>query len=351
MHPKSVLKYTTSANRSLFALNATMLLSVLLGLSFSIRYIENYANGPFIVDADELESLTAQKEPRKYFLSVSGADAVDTGYQYVTSSRNKYTNATTETGRSSFYVLLTANRVRDALLIKAPSEQKATTYTGFLEAIPEDLRNSLMRELKLSPEAFDAQFHPFMLTADRDFRLLGHLSFGLAFLMSGLAIWNLSKCSIRWKSPLNHPGCKSFHQHGAIEDVVKRIDLELSGGAKYFGQIHLTESWLISSYFYKLSFVSLQDCDWIYLKTTQHSVWFIPTVKVFAVIVKARDGSEIEAAMKEPQAGELLKELAAKAPWAIFGFSEKLEAVWKNERHAFHAAVDERKVAWLKTQG
>lgn len=351
MQSKSVLGYVESSNRSLFWLNVAALLTVLIGLGANARYLKNYASGPFVVNADELDSLTAQKEPRKYFLTVSGADAVDTGYQYVTSSKNKYTNTTTETGRSSFYILLSANRVRDALLIKVPSGDKKTTYTGFLEEIPEKLRESLLQDLKMSQQTFDEQFHPFMLNAERDFRLIGHFLIGIALSLSVWAIWNLTKWINRRKAPFSHPGCKSFSEHGVVEDVVKSIDSELSRGAKRFGQIDLTESWLINKYLFKLSILSLQDCDWAYLKTTQHSVWFIPTTKVFAVVVKPRYGPEVEATMKEAQAGELLNELAAKAPWAILGFSEKLAEAWSKEREVFHATVNERKVAWLKSQG
>ena len=83
---------------------------------------------------------------------------------------------------------------------------------------------------------------------------------------------------------------------------------------------------------------------------TQNYLWFIPTVKNHALMIKTRFSDDLEIGMNDAQAKEILEAISLKAPWAYAGFNEKLAEAWENEREAFHAAVADRKEHWLKSQ-
>ena len=70
---------------------------------------------------------------------------------------------------------------------------------------------------------------------------------------------------------------------------------------------------------------------------------FIPTGKTYAAIIKGRHRQQIEMPMSDKQVGQLIAELSSKAPWAYFGYDQKLANEWNRDFGKVVAAVDSRR--------
>jgi hypothetical protein len=81
---------------------------------------------------------------------------------------------------------------------------------------------------------------------------------------------------------------------------------------------------------------------WVYKKVTKHSINFIPTGKTYSVVLVGRHRQRIEEQMKEKAVNEMLADLAARVPWALFGFTKELEKAWQKDPAGVIAAVDSR---------
>jgi hypothetical protein len=84
------------------------------------------------------------------------------------------------------------------------------------------------------------------------------------------------------------------------------------------------------------------DLVWVYKKVTKHSVNFIPTGKTYSVVLVGRHRQRIEEQMKEKAVNEMLADLTARVPWAIFGFDQNLDRAWRKDPQSVIAAVDAR---------
>ena len=95
--------------------------------------------------------------------------------------------------------------------------------------------------------------------------------------------------------------------------------------------------------------VDYQDLIWVYKQknTTQHKVYgIIPAGKTVthAIVLTLRDGRQLSTSMKkEEQADEVLKYLVEQVPYAIYGYSEELAGIYKQNFPSMIEAVDQRK--------
>ena len=85
------------------------------------------------------------------------------------------------------------------------------------------------------------------------------------------------------------------------------------------------------------------DMNWIYAKIRQRRWHGIPTSKDYSVMIYCQHQPALEISLTERQAVTLLEALQARAPWAIFGFSESLETAWEDNQDDFFAKVEQRK--------
>lgn len=87
----------------------------------------------------------------------------------------------------------------------------------------------------------------------------------------------------------------------------------------------------------------LGDLAWAYKKVTKHYTNFIPTGKSYAAILYGRHRQRLEVSMPQKKTDQLLADLAARVPWAIFGYSKDIAAAWQKDPDGFVATVDSRR--------
>ena len=75
---------------------------------------------------------------------------------------------------------------------------------------------------------------------------------------------------------------------------------------------------------------------------TKHSVNFIPTGKTYSGVLVCYGGAA-EVTGREKNVDALLAFAAERTPWAVFGYSDDLNKLFKQKTQEFCAAVEQRK--------
>ncbi len=113
--------------------------------------------------------------------------------------------------------------------------------------------------------------------------------------------------------------------------------------AEEIAGVRLYGPWLFKKSFFGLAFFRIPDLVWVYQKVTKHSVNFIPTGKSFAALLRDRHGYSTEIQAGREKVESLIKHIVEQSPWIVAGFSKDLENLWRSQKGAFIAAVDERR--------
>ena len=171
-----------------------------------------------------------------------------------------------------------------------------------------------------------------------------------------LAVWNFTMWKKRTNDFSHHPICKRLARIGPMEQVVQQIETAMQTNSKdkpasavlidsnvFYMSFMLFGPWLFKKKPFGLTCLYVPDVVWLYKKITSSSVNFIPTGKSFAVLLYDRYESSMEIQVSEQEATLLMKLICQQNPWAVAGFDKHSKRLWRRERRAFIAAVDERR--------
>jgi hypothetical protein len=139
------------------------------------------------------------------------------------------------------------------------------------------------------------------------------------------------------------PVWKNLAAFGNAEQLSQQIEAELQPAMiRKYGKLQMTQQWMVRRKLFSTWVSPIADLVWIYKKVTKHSVNFIPTGKTYSVILVGRHRQRTEEQMKEKVVNEMLADLAARVPWALFGFDENLDKAWRKDPAGVIAGVDSR---------
>ena len=122
------------------------------------------------------------------------------------------------------------------------------------------------------------------------------------------------------------------------------VERQLQTPRHHGGGWTVTDNYLVTRTLLGFDVLRLADLIWAYKRVTQRRVNFIPVGKTFAAELKCLGGN---ASIQGPEAriDKVLQIVAARAPWAAFGYSDELIKMWNNNNAEFCAAVDARRYA------
>jgi hypothetical protein len=163
---------------------------------------------------------------------------------------------------------------------------------------------------------------------------------GVVFLL--LSGWNCVKALRRNSEIQTAPLWKQVSIHGNVDQLASQIDQELMAQNTKYKSLLLTRSWMIRKSFFNTWVSPLGDLAWIYKKVTKHYTNFIPTGKTYSLIIVGRHRQRVEVQLSEKNTDQLLRDLAGRVPWAIFGYSKELASAWQKDPAGFVATVDSR---------
>ena len=303
------------------------------------RYISNFISGPFELGPAELASITRLDEAPHYFAKVIGSEALETGIQQLTVRKRHGV----ETGREvsgGYYALV----IGDKFLVYRSSTGHQMTVEGELMPMPLDLQGLLFKTLEM--QAIRSRFYPFYVSND-SFRLSGYIAiagllvFFFLLYKYGLSAWRFSQ------DPRSHPTVLRANSWGDVLGVETETEREFRSPAYKGGGWRVTDKYLIQSTFFTFDLLRLSDLLWAYKKVTRHSVNFIPTGKTYDAVLNCYGGCATIKG-REKLVDAIFGFVGERVPWAVFGFTKEIEALFKKDTQGFGAAVQQRRREWAQ---
>jgi len=303
---------------------------------YFLNYYRNLFLGPFPTDKKSVAVIQDLKDVPDYYITLEGDEALDTGYQYVS------TNYGQETVEFS-YIALMLNDV--LLLVKSPGialVNLPTTYTGALVPMPADIQREVIRDLEAEYPDLKDVFLPFMLDAG-DFKTNGYIGLGIGVIIFLGCLYGIFLSARRSNNMASHPIMRKLKAFGSPEAIANQIHAEMQGPVEKVGHLNVTQHWLLRATKSSLAATRLNDVVWYYKKATQHRTNFIPTGKTYEAVILDRRGTIMSVQAKENVVNEMLNYVGRNAPWAIGGYSNDLKMMWDRQHKEFIAAVDQRR--------
>ena len=305
------------------------------------RYIRNFVAGPFDLGQADLDAISDVATAPRYFVSVTGARAIDTGIQEITTRKR----AGVETSRSvsaRYYVLVLGDR----LLVVKGSEGTPTTAEGALTAMPASLQRQLFDTPRM--EAIRARFYPYYLDG-ASFRLPGYFAIAAALVLLVLVVKYAWPAWRHLQEISSHPLVKRVASWGDPVGTALEARREAGSPRHQGGGWLVTDKYLIQSTLFTFDLLRLSDLLWAYKRVTKHRIYFIiPTGKTYAAVLACYGGSA-EVKGPETKVDSILAFAAERAPWAVFGYSDELNKLFQEKTPDFCSAVEQRKREGGKT--
>lgn len=305
------------------------------GLFLARHHYNNIFNGPFDMTKDEVLTIEDANNLQKYYITLKGDSATDTGYQYV---KGEGTNEKVE---KSYIELELDDRL---LLVEMPGEVvENRTVTGVLSPVPDDVQREVIKDIYKDYPRLEGIFLPFMLTTE-DFKPQGYAGLAAGILVALISVWGLFQTSRTSADPARHGIMKGLRAFGDADQIAQQIEYDMGQPHDTVNKnMHLTRNWLVQTTGSSLEATRWNDVIWLYKKVTQHRTNGIPTGKTYAALIYDRYGKTITITGKEKAVDEILAAVASRSPWGIHGFSADIEKAWKKERQNLVAAVDQRR--------
>src|SRR5260221_9484867 len=328
------------AKRNLLWTNGLIVALLLAAVGVQYQYCANFVLGCARVDASEIAGLTSATQRWRNFVTVRGSKSASSGFADTIKHVEKGTSRVTSTEVSDEYIYL---KVGDKiLLVQAPPGKEELEYSGELVPTRDQVTNDLVQPLSARDRELAGMVLPFTLNAS-DYREGGYWGLGIGLPLFLLASWNCSKALRRNTELQTTKVWRHLAAYGNVEQLSTEIEADLqSGAAKKYGDLRVTQSWLIKESYFSTWVSPITDLAWAYKKVTKHSVNFIPTGKTYAVVLVGRHRQRVEQQMKEKATIELLTHLATYVPWALYGFDQRLADAERKDPAGFVALVDSR---------
>jgi hypothetical protein len=305
---------------------ASLVLALLAwGALSNLPYLREVFSGPHALSATDL----AAGRGTQGWVKVQADKLHATGVQQITVRKKRGV----ERGRSVSAEYFLAEIGEKLVLVKGVPEQSAELEGEF---VPVDAR--ALGEIFKGPELekVKAVLHSRMIDT-HDFSESGSTALWIGGLVAVFALgWGLLGF-MRFHDPKKHPAVKPLVAagQGVLEAASHKIeqDLALPGRHLALGSgVTLTSEYAVHRSIFAFEVSAFADLLWAYKRVTRRKLYFvIPLGKTFAAQLHFRDGA-IASAGKEPKVDEALTFIANAAPWAVFGYSDEVKALYDNKQ-------------------
>lgn len=299
------------------------------------RYMYNFFLGPFPATLTDLAAVESVDDLSRYYITISGSDSYDSGFDLEQTRDGRVVSSV------NYLILDLGER---ALLVETAERPGQTEFTGYLTTPSSEVRSQIIADIEARGAGLEGIFLPMQLN-DSDFHFPGVLGLLFALVVGGGSLWGLFQVARWFNNPLSHPIARALGRSGDAPAAVSSIDGELIAPHQQFGNIHLTQSWLVRIEKNHLDATRFDDIVWVYKLVTQKRVNGIPAGTFYSVQIHDRHGVRIGLLGDEAQVGHMLTAVIQRAPWALAGHSTEIEKAWKKNRGAVVASVEQRRQA------
>lgn len=331
------------ANRNLLVTGFVAILILAALVFFNYRYLVNFVCGPQPLTHNALLKVNDVDGLSRYYVHISSVKVEDTGIQSVKREIDEGTGKVESEKVDAEY--FAARIGHKWLLVKSPDQTPRSEYTGALVRTPSDVRAELQPVLDKRNLKWDDVFLPYSLDAT-GFNTWGFEIVGVALLLALIGIATIWRGMRRLRDPSASPVARTLQKYGSRPEVVaSQIDNDLAQSRKEWKwpALVLSKSWLLKPTLYGLGVMNLDEIVWTYEQVTRRRVDFIPIGKEYSAIICDSRGQTIVHPAKRAAIASILEELVKRAPWAAVGYSKEIEQLFKKNRAALVAAVEERR--------
>ncbi len=328
------------SRRRVMAWSLVLILGVFAATS-DHRYLANFVGGPYTLAQADLDSIRDVTATPRYYARVKGKRVVDTGLrQYTVHTQN---GVETSREESSVYNALVIGD--HYLVVRTSVDNTSPTAEGKLVPWSEDLENQMFDTKDM--RSIRSSFYSFYLDND-SFRRPGYVVIVVGILFLALFVWQVVPAWRAWRDPEQHPLARRLAQWGDPMGLAVEAEHDWDNPRlKAKGGWRLGDKYLLRSTFFTFNALRFRDVLWAYKKVTKHSVNFIPTGKTYEAIVQCAGGTALISG-KEKKVHELLAFVQQRAPWAMYGFSHELSALFQKQPQDFARSVEQRREQWAK---
>lgn len=319
-----MLKAIRKQTAAQWMMAAAVLLALLAVLVSHWGYVREYFRGAHAVSAAEL---IAAAPSTQGWIRVQADQLHPTNMQVITVRKKRGV----ERGRSvtsEFFVAEIGDRL---MLVNGLPGQ-----TSLLEGTLAPLDAEAMSRLLDKPEArsqIGPRFLPQMMDT-HDYAGSANIWLPLGGMLALFAaVWG-GMGLMRWQQPEKHPVAKKLQTLGEPDKVSRAVERDMAGAAKLkVGDTTLTPRFAVKHPLLKLEVQALSELLWVYKKVIQKKLYYvIPAGKSYTLCLRFADGASMDLAGKEAAVDGALAFLLEHAPWAVFGHSDEVAAVFKDKR-------------------
>jgi hypothetical protein len=265
------------------------------------------------------------------YATIAGDKVLSTGVEEVTTYEGVIKHVS-----AGYYAL----KVGDRILLVKSGKTPSTTVSGALGTMPLDVKSSLFPEG--TDPADEAVFYPLLL--DTNYRESGWAGAFWALLVEaifGLLAWRSWRRLSGW---VDHPAVARARAWGDLTLTSAELEREIETAvkAKCSGWT-LTQNYAVQQKMLGFNLFRMENLAWAYKKVVKRRIYYvIPAGTTYAAELYFSDG-QAEIVGKQKKVDELLALASERAPWAIKGYSDDLEKLYKSSRGEFVAEVTKRK--------
>jgi len=325
-------------NRNLLVTNIVLLLFVTWLTVSSLRYFNNMLFGPFPITKEELAAITDPSKLQHYYVTVTGDETLDTGFEDIETTVNRKTEQVEKIKiKGTFLGLVVGDRI---LLVKSPVHTKATSFVGELAYIPDDVDTTIIGSAERNMPGFRSRVIPALLKVE-DFTTFGYVGLGILILLACLGAFNMVRYFARNTNTDSHPLWKTLSQYGTSNTIAQQINAEYNEPETVeLGTAILTRSWVLAKWMYECRPVQLKDVVWFYKHKISRWFWFIPLPPSYAVHMHDANKKKVVFEMpSDKKCDELLLAIAQRTPCAYAGYSDDLVKHWAKKPEEMIQAV------------
>lgn len=324
------------ANRQLVAWFVATVL-IVFGLVAMHDYWLNFFEGPLSISESNLGALSAVDQSRP-FATVTGSQVVDSGVrEYTTETRNGAKER--EYVSSSYSVLLVG---RTGLVVKGNASLAAT---GELKPLPANIPSLIFPDDKDTD--LRSRLFPVLLDTTSNYRVTGYVVIGV-LLIYAWAAWVYVRRAVGYtKDVSTHPVVKRIEAWTDAAEVISLSEREKRSPRFKANGIRITESFVIVSGFFSFNLLAWNQLLWAYRKQTTTRYYYVVPIARSQDAMLHFYGGDVSFRAGKKRVEEILLYAHQKAPWAVLGYTDELQQVWRKKTTEFAAAVEARRAELL----
>lgn len=286
--------------------------------------------------AELLKVLPGQSQ--KEFVSVTGTKVASSGMQEITTETTNGVKGSSYVS-SEYYLLLVGDRI---LIVKSKVEP-TTHISGSVKPVPNGLESSIFPDP--SDKDLKDRLYSFMLSTTESYRLPGFIALALT-LVYVVLVWIFAGRAWRHIQNISlHPVVKRVENWPNSTEVVFNAERELHSAIRYKKSgITLTSNFVIARRLFSFNLFPISDLVWAYQKVTTRMLYFVIPVSRSREAVLVFYGGSVRIPAGKKLVEGIIGSVAQSAPWAVFGYTEELARVFKDDPNGFAAAVEQRRL-------